>query len=331
MGPRPPSPPRLYLPPDHPLRLQQHRHDEGRRPLVTNPDKLESVAASRPQDAPAVDGLGGPFCTPSSSMSPPREIPRSSPVRYPQPPSYTNPSQRGFEETVFDQLGGFVDSPEDRVGHTQEARNSYVETLASPTTVPPPTPSTVSVENPPIWHSRGTKGSRRYAVDGVHLKSGLKGLDADFMRESGADEDYTPDLEALIKKSQEEGGGSPYSDLFERRMATLLEMDSRNSSGAGTLLSDQSSILVPRQTLPLSSVAKQKQAQNRPVDPLLVDISRMPPTRPTSRPRSHSGEEPLHCDELGVSPHKPLSRMEKAILRRIEFGPNVDFSKTQLS
>jgi len=39
----------------------------------------------------------------------------------------------------------------------------------------------------------------------------------------------------------------------------------------------------------------------------------------------------LHRDELDVPPHKMLSRMEKAILRRIEFGQNIDLSKIQLS
>ena len=53
---------------------------------------------------------------------------------------------------------------------------------------------------------------------------------------------------------------------------------------------------------------------------------------PSQPPRSSQGaEESLHVDELDVGERKPLSRMEKALLRRIEFGPKVDYSILQLS
>jgi hypothetical protein len=42
-------------------------------------------------------------------------------------------------------------------------------------------------------------------------------------------------------------------------------------------------------------------------------------------------EESLHVDELNVPERKPLSKMEKALARLIEFGPKVDYSKLQLS
>ena len=42
-------------------------------------------------------------------------------------------------------------------------------------------------------------------------------------------------------------------------------------------------------------------------------------------------ESSLHFDELNVAERKPLSRMERALLRRIEFGPKVDYSILKLS
>ena len=42
-------------------------------------------------------------------------------------------------------------------------------------------------------------------------------------------------------------------------------------------------------------------------------------------------EAPLHIDELHIPPRKPLSRMEKALLRRVEFGSNVDHTKVWIT
>ena len=44
-----------------------------------------------------------------------------------------------------------------------------------------------------------------------------------------------------------------------------------------------------------------------------------------------TAEESLHVDELNVAERKPLSKMEKALLRRIEFGLKVDYSILQLT
>ena len=45
---------------------------------------------------------------------------------------------------------------------------------------------------------------------------------------------------------------------------------------------------------------------------------------------SGTAEESLHIDELNVAERKPLSKMEKALLRRVEFGSKVDNSILQL-
>ncbi len=265
-------------------------------------------------------------------MSPRKEVPRSSPGQCAQHPIYPISSQRGFEEAVFHQFG-VMGSPENRAGHVQGVHHSYQGTFASPSTVPSSTPSTVSVETPTSWRSGEATGPRHYAVEGFHLGSGPKELDVDYVRKSGANEDYRADVE-VVSKSQEGDEVSPYADIFfSRPMAVLMEADSVNGSGEGTPLSDHSSILVPWQALlnATSSVVKQKTTQDRPTNLQLADIPCLPPTEPMSRPRSQSKEGPLHCDELNVPPRKPLSRMEKAILRRIEFGPNVDFSKAQPS
>jgi len=276
-GPRSRSPPRLYLPLDHQLDSPQNRYHEGRRFVVTNPDNLESKAASRPQDAPALDGLSGQYYSRSSRMTPSNEVPHSSSSRYPQNSIHTTPFQHGLEESVVHQFG-VKGSPEDLAGHTQAAHRGYQGTYATPT-VSPPTPSTVSVVDPSIWSSRRTAGSMHYAVDRLHLKSRPKELDEDRVPEFGADEDYTADLEVAIK-SQEENLGSLFSDLFGRRMAMHLETDSTNSSGAETPLSDKSSILIPRQSLlnALSSVAKQREM---PTDPQFAGIPLVPPAKPT--------------------------------------------------
>ena len=326
--PRSPSPPPLYLPPFHPLHSHQSVYDERRR-LVTN---TGATVASRPQDTPALDGRGGEFYSHSSTTSPRKEIPLSSPGQYAQHPIHPTSSQRGLEGAVFHQFG-VMGSPEHRAGHVQGVHHSYQGTLASPSTVPSSTPSTVSVETPLSWCSGGTTGPRHYAVEGFHLGPGPKELDVDRVRMFGANEHHGADVE-VVSKSQEEGGVSPYSDIFfSRPMAVLMEADSVNGSGQATPLSDHSSILVPWQALlnATSSVVKQKKIQDGRTNPQPAGIPYVPPTIPTSRPRSQSKEGPLHCDELSVPPRKPLSRMEKAILRRIEFGPNVDFSKAQPS
>ena len=42
-------------------------------------------------------------------------------------------------------------------------------------------------------------------------------------------------------------------------------------------------------------------------------------------------QQSLHVDDLNIAPPKSLSKMEKALLRKIEFGPNLNYSETQLS
>jgi len=54
------------------------------------------------------------------------------------------------------------------------------------------------------------------------------------------------------------------------------------------------------------------------------------PTRSLRMPNTEN-EAPLHGDELNIPSCKPLSRMEKALLRRVEFGSYVDHSKLWLA
>ena len=328
IGPSSPSPPPLYLPPFHPLHSHQNVYDERRR-LVTNSG---TTAASRPRDTPALDERSGQIYSHSSTTSPRKMIPRPSPGQYAQHPIHPTSSQRGFEEAVF-QPFGVKGSPENRAGRVQGVHHSHQGTPTSPSTVPSSTPSTVSVETPPSWRSGRTTRLRHHDIEGLHLGSGPKELAVDRVRKSGANEDHRADVEA-VSKSQEEDGVSPYSDIFfSRRMGIPMEAGSVNDWGEATPFSDHSSILVPWQALlsSTSSVVKQKKKQDRPTNPQLAGILYIPPTKTTSRPRSRSKEGPLHCDELNVPPRNPLCKMEKALLRRIEFGPNVDFSKVQLS
>ena len=335
IGSRSPSPPHLYLPSLHPLRSHQNKHDEARR-FGTNTDTLGSMAVSIPQDAPTQDVPSGPFDSHNSRMSHRKEIPRSSSLPDPNP-------QRSIHQTT---------------SHTQGTYHIDQETIASPTVISPLTPPTVSAETPPIWHSTRVKGPRHYAVDSSHLRSGSKQLDVDHVREIRADQDqdqdHTRDLE-IVNQSQEEGIASSYSEIFfAKPMAVLLAADSLSSSGAATPLSGQSSLLDPWRGAGMndsSSAAEQEQrqrqneVQDRPMNPQHAGIPylHIPPPPPSPPPaynnrptpgqesesESESKERPLHCDELNVSPRKPLSRMEKAILRRIEFGPNVDLLKAQ--
>ena len=321
VGPRSPSPPRLYLPHDHPLRSQESGDDGRRRFFGTN-----RTAESRPQDGPALDGPGGHVYSRSWRMSPPPETPLPFPSRHPQYPVHPTPSQRGFGETVFHQFGVMA-GPGDRAAYAQTAHYSYQTTLASPNILPSPAPST---EAPPSRSSEGAKGPRPYVADGSHLRSDPKRPDVDWVRESRANEDRRTDPNS-VSQSQEEGRNAPYSDLFEGQMATVLESDSVNTSGAGTPFSDQSSILIPRRASPNALSSTSKRTQGRPANPYLAGVPYIPRTKFTSRPQSQAEEEPLHCDELKVLPQKSLSKVEKAILRRVEFGQNVDFSRIQLS
>jgi hypothetical protein len=70
-----------------------------------------------------------------------------------------------------------------------------------------------------------------------------------------------------------------------------------------------------------------------------VNISQVPQPvvapliRPARSLRNLNAEDeaPLHIDELNVPPRKPLSRMEKALLRRVEFGSLVDYTTLRVT
>ena len=320
--------PRLVIPQDPPLPSHQSADGGRRRRIVANPD---AMAGSRPQDLPRPNGH--PDHEPDrhayfhgARMSPLRETPLPSYPRDPQrpmrPPPIPSP-QRGLAPHQF----APPDSPEDAPLHARKGHYSFQTTLTSPTIVSPPTPSTVFEEMPPGGVLVGTKGPRLHDSIGSHLKSESKKPELEPVRDAGAEKARGADPEAMGRPApREDGRDTMYSDFFEGRGATSLELESINSRREGTPFSDRSEILVPRGTSSdvLSSMARK--AQSRPTN-LPSTLS----TRPMSRPRSQSEEESLHCDELNVPPPKSLSRMEKAILRRVEFGQNIDFLRVQLS
>jgi hypothetical protein len=290
------SPPRLHPPHyDHPPRLHQSGDDGGRRFLVANPDILESTAASRPQNLSPLDRAGGHVSLDGSRMSPPHEAHVSSQYRHSQYSVHPPPYQHGFDLKDFHQFG-VMDITEDRAERAQPAHRRHHTTLLGPVIVSPPSPNTVSVEMfPSNFSESGTVEGRK------------------------ADRD-------IVNGSQEEGGSTSYLDLFERRP---LETDSINNRGESTPLSDQSSILVPRHSacdiLPSLVKRMQNQLQSK-------DVPRSYPAKPTARPQySRSNEASLHCDELNLPPHRPLSKLEKAVLRLTEFGGSADLSRVQLA
>jgi hypothetical protein len=321
-----PGVPRLYIPSDAPLRPYQGGGEVGRRPSVTSSNALEGMAGLRSRDIRALDRTldnepDGHFYFHGSQLGPGQETPPSSqrPFRAPPPPH----SQLGIPH----QFGDSMDSPTDRTGYGRTAHYSYQTTLTSPTIVSPPTPSTIFEEGPGF--PGGIKGSRFHVVNASHFESDL--------HEKSDMGHRRADPEGVVGKPRDECRDTMYSDFFGGRGTTYLETDSVNSRRADTPFSDKSSVLIPRRASSdaLSSMAKM--AQNRPTNVQCADIPLMVPTkptsRPTSRPRSYAEEEeePLHCDELNAPPHKALSKMEKAILRRIEFGQNIDLSRIQLS
>ena len=321
--------PRLVIPQDPPPPSHPSGDNGRRRRTVANPDVM---AGSRPQELPRLNGH--PDHEPDrhayfhgSRMSPVRETPLPS---YPMRPPPIPAPQRGLAPHQFVP----PDSPEDGPLHARKGHYSFQTTLTSPTIVSPPTPSTVFEEMPPSGFLVGIKGSRLHDSIGSHLKSDAKKPDVEPVpvRDAGTEEKGRgADPEGVsggVGKPREDGRDTMYSDLFEGRGATSLELESITSRREGTPFSDRSEILVPRGTASdvLSSMAMARKAQSRPAHPPSAL-----PTRPTSRPRSRSEEESLHCDELNVPPHKSLSKMEKAILRRIEFGQNIDFLRVQLS
>ena len=331
--------PRLYIPHDHPPPSHQSE-TSGRRPLfVTNANNLETVSGLRPQNIPALDGNPNNESDSlayfrGSRMSPPTEAPLSSQARYPQRPIRQQPPpfyQRGFDERVSHQ-SGVMDGPEDRAGHTRMAHYSYQTTHASPTVVSPSTPSTLYEESSPRRVSGGKKGTNIHDGTWSHPPSDPRYPAIGHVRESGADRRVSPEF---VGRPQEEDRDTQSSDFFDGRGHPSLEIDSVNSLREGTPFSDRSSILGPRQTSPdaLSSTAKLTQRRPTNGHPQSADIPLIKSTEPTlrPRPRSHSEEESLHRDELDMPPHRALSKMEKAILRRIEFGPNVDLSRVELS
>ena len=329
--------PRLYIPSDAPLPPYQSG-GEGRRPSA-----LEGMVGSRAQDNALDNESDRHYYFHGSNVSSGKETHLSPQARDSQRPSRAPTLahyQHGLERRVPQQYGDSLDSPEDRPAYTRTPHYSYQTAHTSPTIVSPPTPSTVFGEDPPNFFYGGNTVPKLQVVGSNHLESDLpeKPDIDDRAREVGTDEHLRSDLE-MMRKSREEGRETPYLDLFGGRVTASTETDSVNHRREGTPFSDRSSVLIPRRASSdaLSSMAKKAAQNHRPTNPQLqradADIPLVVPTRPTSRPHSSRllEEESLHCDELNLPPPRALSKMEKAILRRVEFGQNVDLTRIQLS
>ena len=323
--------PRLHIPSEAPPLPPYQSRGEGRRPSLPSSNGLEGMAGSRSQDIYALDR------TPDNESDRHFDF-QGSKTSYPlqardsQRPFRGSPlphSQRGLEKRVPHQFVDSMDSPDERIGYTRTPRYSSQTAHTSPTIVSPPTPSTVFEENPPNFFLGGNKGSKLHGANTSHLESDLH-VGHHIARESGGDKHRKVDPET-VHKSREEGGDTMYSDIFGSRGVAYLETDSVHNLREGTPFSDSSSVLIPRRASSDALSSMVKKAQNRPTNHQRGDIPFIAPIRPTSRSRSQTKEEPLHCDELNMPPQRALSKMEKAILRRVEFGQNVDFSRIQLS
>ena len=107
-------------------------------------------------------------------------------------------------------------------------------------------------------------------------------------------------------------------------MATITESNSVEHSGAGTPLSDQSLRRYSPRVRPLL-MFYHLQRRRRKTDRQTPNL-RASHTFLLLHPlRDHDSQPKDFYTVMSLtSPHRPLSRMEKAILRRVEFGQNVD-------
>ena len=327
--------PRLQIPDDAPPLPSYQSRGEGRRPSVVSSNVLEGMAGPRSQDIYSLDRTldnepDRHFYSHNSNLSSTKETSFPSQARDSQRPFRATPltqSQRGSEKRIPHQFLESMDSPDDRTAYARMPHYSNQTARTSPTIVSPPTPSTVFEENPPNFFHGWNKGSKLHVVNASYLGSDH----GHHMRGSGGDEHRKADHPETVHKSREEGGDTMYSDIFGSRGATYLETDSVHNLREGTPFSDSSSVLIPRRASSDALSSMVKKAQNWSTYLHRGDIPLIVPTRPASRPRSQPKEEPLHCDELNMPPNRALSRMEKAILRRVEFGQNIDLSRIQLS
>jgi hypothetical protein len=113
-------------------------------------------------------------------------------------------------------------------------------------------------------------------------------------------------------------------DLRQEHIRGLLEAEALNAARAGTPGSIYSSNLANN----ITPVVKQKLSSEVPRAPGVTAPLRLP--RSPRRPNAED-EASLYVDELNAPSRKPLSKMEKALLRRVEFGSNVDHSNLQLT
>ena len=127
-------------------------------------------------------------------------------------------------------------------------------------------------------------------------------------------------------RNHNKGDDTQRQDLLKEHLRGLLEAaEALNHARAGTPGSIHSSNL----TNSITPLLKQKFNSIEAPQTQVV----MSPIRPTESSRVPNAEEEasLHTGELNVPLRKPLSKMEKALLRRVEFGSHVDHSKLELT
>ena len=133
-------------------------------------------------------------------------------------------------------------------------------------------------------------------------------------------EDDRASCPAVRGESQHDEGVTSDQDLKVRGRGTVEAAQSR---GPGTPVPNHPSNLTTITTT-VPKEANVTQVPQRVVAPLIR------PARSLRNPNAED-EAPLHIDELNVPSRKPLSRMEKALLRRVEFGSHIDYTNLRVT
>jgi hypothetical protein len=128
--------------------------------------------------------------------------------------------------------------------------------------------------------------------------------------------------DALGEYQHEEEGVAPDQDFL--RAGRQGAVEAIQSEGHGTPVSNH-----PWNHTNVATASFKKEVDITQA-PQTVIIPPIGPARSLRLPNAED-EAPLHVDEFDVPSRKPLSRMEKALLRRVEFGSHVDHSKIQLT
>ena len=161
--------------------------------------------------------------------------------------------------------------------------------------------------------------SQLSTIDGPQGEPHDRAVDA-VSRRTQHTEDDGASCPAVRGESQHEEGVTSDRDLKVRGRGTV---EAAQSTGPGTPVPNHPSNLT-NITTTVPKTVNVTQVPQTVVAPLIR------PARSSRNPNVED-EAPLHIDELNVPSRKPLSRMEKALLRRVEFGSHVDYTNLQVT